>query len=448
MLLIVAFAVLMPGTPEPLLGQAPDPPSIVLIITDDQRADTTRYMENLSRRIAEPGIRFTRAFVPNALCCPARVSILTGDHSHTTGVWRNAGTYGYAAFDDSSTLATRLHAAGYRTGLFGKYLNGWAKDDPTYIPPGWDEWFSFLSCCPYYGFPASVNGGQRDFGPDVYGTIESARRAARFITSTTAPVLVYWAPPAPHWPATPEHRYAGALSDLEPWRPPSYLERDVSDKPAWVRRLPIWTADRIARADAQRRREYETLLSVDDGIGMLLDALEATGRLENTVLIYTSDNGVMWGEHRVAGKPFPWRSTHRVPFLVRYDALAASESSSRALVSTIDIAPTVIELAGLQARTTDGESLVPLLTGAFERVRRRLFLEHAMSGLTPAYCGGRTVNRLFVRYTTGEEEYYDYRKDRWELRNAVDRSGLRRVISKLRRFTRRACSPPPPGFSW
>lgn len=437
-------------TPASPVGQQADPPSIVLIVTDDQRAGTTAHMPNLKAGIAEPGVWFTEAFVPNALCCPARVSILTGDHSHTTGVWRNASAHGYEAFDDASTLATWLDAAGYRTGLFGKYLNGWSQGDPTYVPPGWDEWFAFLErCCSYYGFSASVNGVPEEFGTDRYGTSESARRAAGFITSTTDPVFVVWAPSAPHWPPVPEHDDAGTFSDLAPWRPPSYLEADVSDKPAWVRGIPVWTAEERKTVDAMRRREYESLRSVDDGIGVLLDALEATGRLEDTVLIYTSDNGVLWGEHRVEGKPFPWRASHRVPFVVRYDALESSTAgASASLVSTIDIAPTLVALAGLDARVTDGRSLVPLLTGASDRIRRRLVIEHATSGLTPAYCGARTANRLFVRYTTGEEELYDYRDDPWELRNAAGRRGLRRLVDDLRRFTRRACTPHPPGFSW
>jgi arylsulfatase A-like enzyme len=442
---VIAVAVAVPVRSE---AQAMDPPTVIVIVTDDQRADTLRSMPTVSRAIVGNGTRFTKAFTPNALCCPARASILTGDHSHTTGVWRNAGVFGSAAFDDSSTLATWLDAAGYRTGLFGKYLNRWYEDDPGYVPPGWDRWFAFMSRNAYYGFPASVDGTRRVFGEGVYGTIESARRAAGFIASSAGPVFVYWAPSAPHAPATPETRHEGAFADLQPWRPPSYLERDVSDKPSWVRRLPLWTTEEIAAADDFRRRQYESLLSVDDGVRILLDALRSTGRLDNTVIIYTSDNGLMWGEHRARSKPFPWRSTHLVPLVVRYGGIRGGPAVSPSLVSTIDIAPTVAELAGADPGATDGVSLVPLLSGATDRLRRHLLLEHARGGLPPAYCGARSANRLFIRYATGEEEFYDYRSDRWELRNAVDRQAARRAVGRMRRFTRRACSPAPPGFSW
>ena len=438
-----------PARKRPAVAQAVDPPNILLIVTDDQRAGTTQDMVNLARGVARRGIAFGRAFVPTSLCCPARVSILTGRYAHTTGVWNNAGPFGVGAFDDSSTIATSLHDTGYRTGLFGKYLNGWWVDDQAYVPPGWDEWFAFMSsCCSYYGFDASVNGTPTSFGSDVYGTTESAERAAAFISSTNEPVFVVWAPPAPHWPATPEQRYAGAYADLAPWRPPSYMEADVSDKPAWVRSLPVWDGAKRRETDALRRQEYETLLSVDDGVGVLLDALAANGELSSTLIAYTSDNGMMWGEHRLDTKPFPWRSNHRIPFFVRYDPIVTAGARSPALVSTIDLAPTIAALAGVDGSATDGRSLLPLLTGERAAIRTFLILEHAAPGRAPASCGIRTSNELFVRYVTGEEEYYDYRKDRWELRNAAYLDGVRRRVRTLRQRTRDGCSPTPPGFSW
>lgn len=434
----------------PASAQIVNPPNILLVVTDDQRADMLWAMPTLKNSISREGIRFRRGFVPNALCCPSRASILTGNYSHTTGVWGNSLATGYGAFDESSTLATLLDGAGYRTGLFGKYMNNWGETDPTHVPPGWDEWFAFYEdCCSYYGFTASVNGTPTDFGDDVYATTESARRAAGFIVADEQqPIFVLWAPDAPHPPANPETRYAGTFSDLEPWRSPSYMEKDVSDKPAWVRSRPIWDATQRAATDRLRRRMFETLLSVDDGLAVLLDALATSGRLSNTLIVFTSDNGILLGEHRNIGKPFPWDASHRVPFLIRYDPLVTSSIRSTALVLTIDIAPTILDVAGVGSPPMDGRSLTPILSGERVTVRSRLLIEHARAGIAPPYCGTRSRSSLFVRYTTGEEEFYDYRHDPWELSNRAKDPDLRTRIAGLRRFAREHCSPTPPGFSW
>lgn len=430
-------------------GQVRDRPSVLLIVTDDQRADTLSALPAVVERIEDRGIKFGKGFVPHALCCPSRASILTGNYSHTTGVWTNNLVGGYGVFDESSTLATWLDAAGYRTGLFGKYINHWADADPTHIPPGWDEWFAFTeNCCSYYGFTANVDGTLRQFGDDVYSTRESAQRAADFILSAgTEPTFTLWAPDAPHRPATPEVRYEDAFSGLEAYRPPNYMEKDVSDKPAWVRSRPRWDLARRTEVDSLRRRMYETLLSVDDGTDILLDALAASGRLSNTLIVFTSDNGYLFGEHRLQGKPFPWRASHRVPFLVRYDPLIETPSKSSALVLTIDLAPTIVAVTGAQAPPMDGKSLTPLLGQERSGVRSRAVIENSRVG-SPSYCGTRSRYSVFVRYATGEEEFYDYRRDQWELDNAIADPAVRHQVTALRRFARENCLPRPPGFSW
>jgi N-acetylglucosamine-6-sulfatase len=449
LLVVLSLAASPPALPH-AHGQVLERPSILLIVTDDQRADTLSALPAVVERIGHRGIQFGKAFVPQALCCPSRASILTGNYSHTTGVWNNNLVGGYEAFDESSTLATWLDAAGYRTGLFGKYINHWADADPTHIPPGWDEWFALVeNCCSYYGFTASVNGTPTEFGDDVYSTIESARRAADFILSARRePTFVLWTPEAPHAPATPEVRYQGAFSDLSVYRPPNYLERDVSDKPAWVRSKPLWGAAQRAAVDSLRRRMYETLLSVDDGTKILLDALAESGRLSNTLIVFTSDNGYLFGEHRLQNKPFPWRATHRVPLLVRYDPMVETPFRSSALALTIDLAPTIVKVAGVEAPPMDGRSLVPILRQERDGVRSRTVIENSRVGPSPPYCGTRSRYSLFVRYSTGEEEFYDYRRDQWELENAIADPAVRHQVAALRRFARENCLPRPPGFSW
>jgi arylsulfatase A-like enzyme len=178
--------------------------------------------------------------VVDSLCCPSRTSILTGNYSHTTGIYSN--TYPYGGFggftvrgEDRSTIATWLQSAGYRTALVGKYLNQYSPSwtDGSYVPPGWDEWAAIYphEGGSYYGYRISRNGILRSYGHARadYSTDVPTHAAVRFIRSTTSPFFLYYAPSAPHLPATPAPRDRSAFSHLKPWRPPGYDERDVLD---------------------------------------------------------------------------------------------------------------------------------------------------------------------------------------------------------------------------
>ena len=275
-------------------------PNVLFILTDDQRADQIRRMPTLRRELLAKGVRFTNAIAPTSFCCPSRTSFLTGDYSHTTGVWRNQPPDGgFAAFDDSHTIATAFRSGGYRTGLFGKYLNGY--DDPSYVPPGWDEWLASLpqGSSVYDSIRASRNGVE--VFRDVYSTVGTARAVNRFITDTPVdtPFLAMWTPIAPHVPTKPEERYQRLYSS-EPFRPPpSFDEADARDKPAWIRRLPRLSVTARRSIDHHRREMLRTLRSVDDGISLLLRTLVETGRMKDTIVVFASDNGYMLGEHRV-----------------------------------------------------------------------------------------------------------------------------------------------------
>jgi arylsulfatase A-like enzyme len=381
------------------------------------------------------------------------VSIFTGTYSHTNGVWDNDGEFGgLPAYDDSSNLATWLDALGYRTGLFGKYLNGY--EDPSLVPPGWDEWFGFISgdVGTYYGFDASHNGRMVSFPDHVYSTVETYERVVDFIRSTPEDrsLFAVWTPLAPHTPFVPETRYATAI-DLPPWRAPSYNERDVSDKPRWLRRTPRLTAGERTSLDARRTDQYRTLLSVDDGVEEIVRALRLAGRLSRTLIVYVSDNGLMWGEHRWFKKAVPYEGASKVPMVVRYDPLVRGPRRGSGVASSvmnIDIAPTVMDLVGAAPGSpVDGRSLRPLLDGSASRVRTRFLIEHS-TGSAPPYCGARTRHELFVRYATGEEEYYRLDRDPWELQNVARKPRWRHEVRDLRAYARRRCRPVPPGFTW
>ncbi len=437
---------LMPAA-GPTAARAAQRPSLVLIVTDDQRWDTTFAMPVLQRRLADRGVTFTNGFVVNPQCCPSRANILTGQYSHSTGVYDNTGPFGgFRVFDDSSTIATWLNDSGYSTALVGKYLNGYRRH-AKYVPPGWDRWVAFAKS-DYYNYNLSLDGRLRSFGSSAedYSTDVLADKAASFIQKTSGPLFLYWAPKAPHGPSTPALRHRFAFHGLPPSRPPNYNELDMADKPAWLQGWPAWTPEKERRTDRKRKLMLRTLLAVDDGIDVIMDALKATDRLENTMIAFVSDNGYTWGEHRLQGKLTPYEESIRVPYVVRYDPLTDPGTIETRLAATIDLAPTFAAVAGVPAPGAEGRNLNRLFSSA-RRWREDLLIEHH-GELVPTYCEIRSDNYSYVRYTTGEEELYNMRTDRYQLDNAVGSAGSRPILEAMRARVQKLCDPPPPGFSF
>jgi N-acetylglucosamine-6-sulfatase len=427
-------------------------PNVILIVTDDQRSGTvSRYQPAVRSLIGAQGITFSNAVVTNPLCCPSRASILTGLYPHSHGVYGNKAATGFSAFDDRSTIATWMHDAGYRTALIGKYLNGYGEVYPNgdYVPPGWDRWFSFLDTA-YYDYSVSDDGQRVEFGsaPEDYSTDVLTDVADSFIRNSDGPFFLYLAYNAPHEPFVPSPDHAGTFADLPSYRSPSWNERDVDDKPAWVRRLPRLSPEEQARQDALRRAQLETLLSVQDGVQRLVSTLDELGELSDTLIVYTSDNGFQWGEHRIWGKNVAYRNSTDVPLLMRDDAMIPPDLVQDQVVANIDIAPTIAELAGVPTPPTDGLSLAPLFdpTGALSRVR--VLIEHGLGGKSPPLCAVRDDTEFYVRYATGEEEYYDLTLDPYELDNAAYDPTSRDRVRALRNAAKRLCQPLPPGMTW
>ena len=435
----------------PAAHRLPNRPSVLLVLTDDQRFDALGHMPIVRRELVAHGVTFSNAFVSNSLCCPSRTSILTGDYSHTTRVYREIAPYGqFSWLDDRSTVATWLHGAGYATGLFGKYIDGYQLAGLRgYVPPGWDRWVAFLHSS-YYDYRLSIDGTVHQYGerPSDYSTTVLTKRAVSFIRGRKGPVFVEFAPAAPHAPAIPAPGDAHAFDSMRPWRPPSYDEADVADKPAYVRSLPRFTPAAAAAEDEFRRRQYETLLAVDRSVGELLDALRATGRLSNTLVVFTSDNGLSWGEHRWTKKEVPYEESIRVPLVIRYDPVVRQPRVDPHLALNIDLAPTIADVSGAGTPTVDGRSLLPLLRSPHAPWRRDFLLEH-MQGTNhvPTYCGVRTEHDVYIQYATGEEELYDLRRDPNELTNAVRDTSERAALVALRARLAELCDPSPPGYA-
>ncbi len=423
-------------------------PSIVLILTDDQRWDTLWAMPTVQRDLIAHGVRFANAFLVNSLCCPSRTTILTGEYSHTTGVYSDAGPYGgFHAFHDRSTIATWLRSDGYHTALFGKYLNEYRG---TYIPPGWDRWFAYQQPPGYFDYRVNDQGVLRSYGssPADYSTDVLARQATTFIRSTPGPLFVYFAPFAPHFPGTPPPRYASAFSTLPPFRPPNYDEANVSDKPAYVRERPRFTPQLVSLIDGLRRDQYRALLGVDDAVRQIVAALQDTGRLHSTLIAFMSDNGQTWGEHRFPlDKQVPYEESIRTPLVVRYDPLVHHPRRDAHLVLNLDLAQTFAGVAGVPAPGAEGMSLLPLLVQPTLPWRSDFLIEHLVANGIPTYCAVRNSSYIYVDYSTGERELYDLRLDPYELVNRAYDPAYASIEAALRVRLLQLCNPPPPGYT-
>jgi N-acetylglucosamine-6-sulfatase len=312
--------------------------------------------------------------VNDPACCPSRVTLLTGKYAHNTGVFANGGSNG--GFEtahrrglERDTVATRLQRAGYRTGLFGKYLNGYPNGVPVeWVPPGWTRWVSPVSGDPYaeYGYDLNVDGKivQHDRDPDDYGTTVYSRAARTFMRTSAqqgkpffAALTVY----APHLPAVPAPSDVSKFPNARAPRTPSYNQRDVSASPSYVRDLPRFGTRTKAAIDALYRERVRSLQSVDREVGRLVRAAERAGVLDDTYFVFTSDNGFHLGQHRLpAGKYSPYDTDIRVPLLVRGPGVPSGDHVA-AVTGNVDLAPTFEAMAGVhRPAANDGRSLLEL----------------------------------------------------------------------------------------
>jgi N-acetylglucosamine-6-sulfatase len=430
-LVVLTIAAAFPGrSPD----RADDPrPNVIVILTDDQSFDTLPShppaMPWLQAQIGDPGGNwrwFPNAYLNTPLCCPSRASLLTGLYSHHTGVQDNGDG---RVLDERTTLALRLHDAGYRTALIGKYLNRYPFGRGPYVPVGWDRWVgkgNLSDATTYYGYPFVDQGVPLTGGlaPDAYATDLLAREAAGFVRSAPAgqPYFLLFTPSAPHGPQTPPPRYATAFAGLTLPRPPSFGITD-DGKPPWVRTLP--PIDEVAgqALDSARVRERQALLAVDDAVERIVAAVAARGDLERTVIFFLTDNGLAFGEHGWTAKSCPYVECVRTPFAVYVPGIHAGTDPS--LVSNVDLAPTIAGLAGLPPAPADGRDLSALLEGTGPAPARDAVLtEYHGDGVVPAWQGVRTADFAYIR-TGSFEELYDLAgelgpADPFEMDNRVD----------------------------
>ncbi len=472
-----------PGTPTPTPNPQPDPrPNVLFVLVDDLDSSLMRrqYLPRLYEAVVDRGISFANFFVDVSICCPSRASTLRGQYMHNTQIYTNVYPGGgFQKFRErgleESTVATWLQDAGYRTALIGKYLNGYpATVAENYVPPGWDAWVTPSGGTPYVGFDYALNdnGEIEQYRSDEsdYLTDVLREKAAAFIDRSIAegrPFFLYLAPYAPHEPATPAPRHAGAFANVTAPRPPSFDEADVRDKPSFIRGRPRLAAGEIARFDLRQRNRARSLLAVDEMIDALLDQLAGLGELDNTYIFFTSDNGYHMGQHRLAaGKYTAYDEDTHVPLVVAGPGVPAGVVRLE-LALNIDLAPTFAELAGTTlADFVDGRSLAPLLTGAmpatwrtavlYEQGARETVEEQglgvdrsepraARQAVAPDLRSIRTERYVYTGYSSGDQEFYDLVADPFQLRNAVERADaalldyLRARLAELSNCQRAGC---------
>jgi N-acetylglucosamine-6-sulfatase len=433
-----------PGLQRSSLNQATAPrPNILFILTDDMNATDLKYMPKTQNLLENQGVKFEDAFVTRSLCCPSRTTILRGQYAHNHDVWTNVyPSGGFWKFHDQglekSTIATWLDGAGYDTILIGKYLNPYGLDrdgkyDPTtYIPPGWDRWYAWEGT--WWGSTTKYNineNGQivtyqrsKMYDTDLYA--QTAENFIRGRTAGSAPFFMYLAPNAPHFPASYTPRYASMFTNTPLPKPPSFNEKDVSDKPKWVQSKPLLSSTRVQWLTTLYRDRLRALQSVDEIVGRLVDVLRDTGELPNTYIVFTSDNGIYLGEHRLTTKGAAYEEAIRIPLLVRGPGVPRGVSRSQMVLNN-DLAPTFADLGGAKAPSfVDGRSLKPLLSATPPASWRSAFLiehrssveEHAYVRDIPNYNAVRTSRHLYLEYPTiGEKELYDLKADPYELTN-------------------------------
>jgi arylsulfatase A-like enzyme len=467
---VLALVVAAPVAAGAPAGAAVATPNVVVIMVDDMNVSALAYLPSVRSLIATPGTSFDNGVVSYSLCCPSRATFLTGQYAHNHGVLGNSPPDGgFAKLRAGETLPVWLGRAGYHTAHIGKFLNGYGTVNPTQIPPGWAEWYGSVDPTTYsmWGYTLNENGTLHTYGspavedPALYQTDVYANKAVDYINRkapAAQPFFLSWAPLAPHGERAvagvdlsqrnprPAPRHRGDLDHVTVPEPANYDEADVSDKPAAIRNRPRISAAAEAQLAVRLKGRLESLLAVDEAVARIVSALQANGELANTVIVFTSDNGWMQGEHRiVSGKIVPYEESIRVPLIIRGPGLPAGKRVST-IAANIDLAPTILDVADAAAGlTVDGRSLLPIANDPAS-FARGIVIETGPRQSGTWYAGIRSPRWAYTEHSTGERELYDLQQDPFELtsvhndpRYATTRQALASRLATLRTCTGDTC---------
>jgi len=406
-------------------------PNFLIIVTDDQRIGSMDYMPITQSRIFDEGVTFSNGLITTPFCCPSRSSIFTGMYAHNHNVLKNNIEL------EIETFATVLNEDDYYTGMVGKYLNSW-YGEPR---PEYDYWVSFYSGQSNYKDPElNING---EWSVEAgYITYLLADRVIEFLDQASRqdkPFMMYFAPNAPHTPTRPADEDMYLYDQIEITRAPSFNEEDLSDKPSSIQRKPILSESEIEELDDAIRRQLLTLVALDRKIGDILDKLDEMGELDNTVIIYLSDNGKHWGEHRLTSKSSAYEEAVRVPFALRYPTLVPEPYVESSLVANIDICPTLYDLAGINIPyRVDGRSLVELL-GTNKKWRDHILLEAWPD--RGSWAAIRTEEYIYIETEDDSSEFYDLKADPFQMNNLIDDPNYQSMIPQYQKWLNKEKQP-------
>ncbi|VGO19483.1 sulfatase family protein [Pontiella sulfatireligans] len=456
-------------------------PNILFILTDDHRWDAMGFTgvypflktPNMDR-LAREGAHFENAFVTLSMCSPARASFLTGMYPHKHGVYNNEDLR-ECDWRKTPSFAAYLQKAGYETGYIGK----WHMAHSTDPRPGWDFWAMFSGQGKYNGNDIVVNG-EKVYEPGYVSDVLN-RYAREFIERDRGdkPYMLYLSHKAVHAPFLPAERHENLYAKARIPKPASYGE-DMSNKPVWqtvhwrgatMLNGKLWKFDDYdfskpwnpeGHSAPMHKNYLRALSAVDEGIGGILDLLEKRGELDNTVVIYAGDNGFMLGEHTRADKRVAYNESIRVPFLLRYPKLVKPGSTIDEMILNIDLAPTLLELAGISKPVAmQGESILPLFKGETDGWRDD-FLYTYYQDLQPhlpritAVCSKDYLLSVYPDRPEDKNELYDLKRDPYEMNNLIDhpemapvqKSLFRRLDELKNEFAYRADVPDPHPGRW
>jgi arylsulfatase A-like enzyme len=422
----------------------PTRPNILLIVADDQRWETfTRaLMPTVFSELVDKGVLLRRAYVNTPICCPSRSQLLTGLYEHHTGV--DGNTVELAR----PTIVEALHGLGYRTMLAGKYLNSWRTCGPR---PEFDNWICMGAGKSTYSLvnpTLNVNGTWQTFRG--YTTDILADDAKQFIASTpsSVPFFLMYTPTSPHLPANDSRCFGIPVT---PFRGPAFDEpTDTDGKPLYLAQPPM-SHSLIANIDSWHERMTQAVTCLDNSLATLLASLG--DREQNTLVVYLSDNGYLYGEHRRFAKTVPYDEAVRVPMVIRYPPLVSESNpfALDALAENVDIAPTIAGLVGIPWGA-DGKSLVPLLDRSTDSVRDALLTSYCEGlsypcvsaqqlqkrddgdkarSVVPSYWQIVTAQYAYIEYLTGEKELYDLVRDPAQLTNLAGDPAYGSVVADL-----------------
>jgi arylsulfatase A-like enzyme len=408
-------------------------PNVIVIDTDDMNVTDMAVMRNTLSLLSAHGTTFQNSYVSYPLCCPSRSTFLTGQYAHNHGVLTDQR---FGDLDSSNTLPVWLRRAKYRTAMVGKYLNGYGVTDPRLVPQGWSQWYALTGGTEQhrYNFKLNENGKVRHYGRKPSDYIDyildsKVNAVLKQWAISPKPFFIYYNPNNPHGesgtPASstrdpqPAPQYLGAFGDIPAPHYPNFDEANVSDKPDAIREIPRLSDFQLADIDRRYRGRRESLLSVDDEVKRIFGLVRKYGDKRKTFFIFTSDNGLELGAHRIEFKDYLYQEGERVPLVIRGPGFPQGATRDQ-LASNIDLAPTITGLTNSRpGRVMDGTSLLPFAANPSVGTDRSLLEESFDLG----EFGVRQGPWAFNQWKNGDEELYNLEDDPYELTNLLHGPG-------------------------